>query len=368
MNEATAPGGSAHRTLRNLAAIVVVVAGLKLAAPLLVPIGFALFLAVLSLPLFRRLLARGVPAGFAILVTVFVLLTGVGAFGLLLLGSLGELREVAPVYAQTLGERIAYTIEWWQERGIAIADWVPPRWRDPERIVELLGVAIRSTVFFLSETVIVFLLLVFFLGEAAVFQRKLARLPPSLVTSVARLAEVSRELQRYLVIKTAMSTLIGVSAALWLAMLDVDFAVLCGLAAFALHFVPNVGAILAAIPAMLIAFLQHDPLKAVLVAVGYFVLALVLGSLVEPALMGRRLGLSTLAVFLSLLVWGWLWGPIGMFLSVPLTMALRMLLGTSLEWRWLAVLLDAPPRPPAGADEIEPANPPAESAAANGGL
>lgn len=348
MNGEAAPQVAAYRALRNLAAIVLVVAGLKLAAGLLVPIAFALFLAVLSLPLFRRLLGRGVPVGVAVAVTVLVLLAGVGAFGLLLLGSLGELREVAPVYAQTLGERIAYTNQWWQERGIAIADWVPPRWREPERVVELLGGAIRSTAVFLSETTIVFLLLVFFLGEAAVFERKLARLPPPLVASVARLAHVSRELQRYLVIKTAMSVLIGLAAGLWLAMLDVDFAVLCGLAAFALHFVPNVGAILAAIPAMLIAFLQHDPSKAVLVAVGYFVLALVLGNLVEPALMGRRLGLSTLSVFLSLLVWGWLWGPIGMFLSVPLTMALRMLLGASREWRWLAVLLDAPPRPVAG--------------------
>jgi len=344
MIEAAPQEASAHRTLRNLAAAAVVLAGLKLAAGLLVPISFALFLAVLSLPLFRRLLARRVPVGVAVFVTVVVLLAGVALFGLLLLGSLGELREVAPSYARTLEERIAYTNEWWQERGIALGEWIPPRWREPERVAELLGGAIRSTAVFLSETTIVFLLLVFFLVEAATFERKLARLPPSLVASLARLAHVSHELQRYLVIKTAMSALIGVGAALWLAALDVDFAVLCGLAAFALHFVPNIGAVLAAAPAMLIAFLQHDPLQAVLVAVGYLVLALGLGNLVEPALMGRRLGLSTLAVFLSLLVWGWLWGPIGMFLSVPLTMAMRILAGASPGWRWLAVLLDAPPR------------------------
>lgn len=357
MIEAAPQEVSAHRTLRNLAAIVVVVAGLKLAAGLLVPISFALFLAVLSLPLFRRLLAWRVPVGVAVFVTVVVLLAGVVLFGALLLGSLGELREVAPLYARTLEERVAYTDEWWRERGIAIGDWIPPRWREPERLVELLGVAIRGTAVFLSETTIVFLLLVFFLGEAASFQRKLARLPPALVASVSRLGHVSRELQRYLVIKTAMSALIGVAATLWLALLDVDFAVLCGLAAFALHFVPNIGAALAAAPAMLIAFLQHDPLQAVLVAVGYLVLALVLGNLLEPALMGRRLGLSTLAVFLSLLVWGWLWGPIGMFLSVPLTMALRMLAGASPGWRWLAVLLDAPPRRSAAGSAAEPSAP-----------
>lgn len=359
MIEAAPPAVSAHRTLRSLAALVVILAGLKLGAGLLVPIAFALFLAVLSLPLFRRLVERRVPVGLAVLVTFLVLLAGVGVFGVLLLVSLGELREVAPVYARTLQERIAYTDEWWQGRGISLRDWIPPRWREPQRVAELLGGAIRSTAVLLSEITIVLLLLIFFLGEAAAFSRKLQRLSPALQATAGRLANVSRELQRYLVVKTAMSALIGVSAGLWVAMLDVDFAVLCGLAAFACHFVPNVGAILAAAPAMLIAFLQHDPVKSVLVGIGYVVIGLVLGSLVEPALLGRRLGLSTLAVFLSLLVWGWLWGPLGMFLSVPLTMAFKMSLGGSEEWRWLAVLLDAPPRqPPAEGSE---------SALANGG-
>jgi len=122
MNEAAPPVVSAHRALGNLAALAVVVAGLKLAAGLLVPISFALFLAVLSLPLFHGLLARRAPVSVAIFVTVVVLLAGVALFGLLLMISLGELREVAPVYAQTLQERIAYTDEWWQGHGIAIRD------------------------------------------------------------------------------------------------------------------------------------------------------------------------------------------------------------------------------------------------------
>ena len=344
MDEAARPAATAQRTLRNLAAIAVVLAALKLAAGLLVPIAFALFLAVLSLPLFRRLLARRVPVGLAIFVTFLVLLAAVGLFGVLLLVSLDELRDVAPTYARTLQERVAYTDEWWQGRGISLREWVPLRWREPQRVAELLGGAIRGTAILLSEITIVFLLLIFFLAEAAAFRRKLERLPAAMRTSIGRFAHVSRELQRYLVIKTAMAGVIGVATGLWLTVLDVDFAVLCGLVAFAFHFVPNVGAAFAAAPAMLIAFLQHDPLKSVLVAVGYLAIGVVLGNLVEPTLLGRRLGLSTLAVFVSLLVWGWLWGPLGMFLSVPLTMAFKMALGDSEEWGWLAVLLDSPAR------------------------
>ena len=353
MIDAARPPASALRMLQGTAAAIVVLAGLRLGAPLLVPIALALFLAILSLPLFQALIARRVPAGIATLITFLVLLAAVGVFAVLLLVSLGELRQVAPAYVATLQERISYTAEWWQAKGISIRDWIPPRWRQPERVAELLGGAIRGAAVFLSETTLILLLLVFLLGESAVFPRKLERLPASVREPLLRFADVSRELQRYLVIKTLMSALIGLAAGAWVAWLDVDFAVLCGLTAFAFHFVPNIGAILAAAPAMLIAFVQHDLSKSLVVVAGYVAIGLVLGSLVEPALLGRRLGLSTLAVFLSLLIWGWLWGPIGMFLSVPLTMALKILLAGSGEWRWVAALLEPPPGEPQLRSETE---------------
>jgi predicted PurR-regulated permease PerM len=338
MDEVQRPPGSALRTLAGLAATVVIVAGLRLGAPILVPVALAGFLAVLSQPLFQGLLRRGVPMPLAVGVSVLVLLAGVALFWLLLIGSLAELREVAPSYAQTLVERISYTDQWWKEKGISLRDWIPDRWRQPERVAELAGGAIRAT------ATVVFLLLVFVLAESAVLPRKLGRLPEGVRASLLRFADVSRELQRYLLVKTAMSAAIGIAAGCWLAFLRVDFAVLCGLIAFACHFVPNVGAILAAAPAMLIAFLQQDFSESLMVMAGYLVIGVVLGNLVEPALLGRSLGLSPLVVFLSLVVWGWLWGAIGMLLSVPMTMALRIVLGGSREWAWIAALLDAAPR------------------------
>lgn len=360
MIDAARPPGSALRLVQGTAAAIVVLAGLRLGAPLLVPIALALFLAILSLPLFQALLARRVPAGLAILVTFLVLLAAVSVFAVLLMVSLGELRQVAPGYVTTLQERISYTAEWWQTKGISIRDWIPPRWRQPERVAELLGGAIRGAAVLLSETTLILLLLVFLLGESAVFPRKLERLPAAVREPLRQFGHVSSELQRYLVIKTLMSALIGLAAGAWVAWLGVDFAVLCGLTAFAFHFVPNIGAILAGAPAMLIAFVQHDLAKSLAVIVGYLVIGLVLGSLVEPALLGRRLGLSTLAVFLSLVIWGWLWGPVGMFLSVPLTLAVKILLSRSGEWHWIAVLLEPLPVSP----PLETAPQPPSAAAA----
>ena len=102
---------------------------------------------------------------------------------------------------------------------------------------------------------------------------------------------------------------------------------------------------------MLFAFVQYDPMKALVVGLGYLVIGTALGNLAEPALMGHRLGLSPLVVFVSLVFWGWLWGAVGMFLSVPLTMTVKILLEHAPGWGWLAALLDSGPR--AGAERPE---------------
>jgi predicted PurR-regulated permease PerM len=362
MDEAARRPGAALRALQGLAAAVVVVAGLRLGAPILVPIAFSLFLAVLSFPFFRWLLAHRLPVPIATLLTVLVLAAGVGVFGVLALGSLGELRETGPLYYRTLQERLTYTSEWWQERGIVLEEWIPPRLRDPDLLASWLGGTVRGLFVLVSEATIVVLLLVFLLGEAAAFPHRLERLPGSVRDTLRHFGNVSRELQRYLVIKTMMSALVGLCAAGWVAFLGVDFAVLWGIVAFACHFVPNIGAVLAAAPPMAVALVQFDASQAIAVAAGYFVIGLVLGNLAEPALLGRRLGLSTLVVFVSLVVWGWLWGAVGMFLSVPLTMSLRILLAHSPEWRWVAALIDAPPRRRAREPEGEPESEPASAA------
>ncbi len=345
----------------GLAAGVVVVAGLKLAAPVLVPVAFALFLGILAMPLLRWLIARRWPTFLAVLVTMLVLAGVAALFVLLFLGSVGELREVGPHYYVQLNERISYTVEWWQAKGIAILDWVPAKWRQPETLGELAGGTVKGLLHLFSQAMLVLLTLIFILFEAVVVPRKLDRLPARLREPLSRLGAVSRELQRYLLIKTLMAVLIAIAVGLWVALLGVDFPVLCGLVAFACHFIPNIGAILAAAPAMLFAFVQFDLIQAIVVGTGYLVIGTLLGNLAEPALMGRRLGLSTLVVFLSLVFWGWLWGPVGMLLSVPLTVTVKILLERSVSWGWVAILLDSgesAPMPAAGSAAASPASDP----------
>ena len=107
-----------------------------------------------------------------------------------------------------------------------------------------------------------------------------------------------------------------------------------------LNFVPTIGSILAGIPAVLLALILHGFGHSIAVAAGYMVVNTVFGNIIEPNLMGRRLGLSTLVVIMSLIFWGWVWGPVGMILSVPLTMVLKILFENTEDFRWIAILLD----------------------------
>ena len=350
------------RTLVALAAGALLVAGLRVAASILVPVVLAAFLAVLILPLVRLLERWRVPRALAITAAMLLLFGVLAGFVVLLGGSLGELREIGPRYLRELRERLAYTFEWWGAKGVAIDAWLPERWFDAKAVVNLLGTTVRGGAAFASRGTLVLLTLFFVLLEAGDFRPRLRRAFGD-SPRIDRLAGVTRELQHYLWIKTVVGATLGVAVALWIAWMGVDFPVLLGLLAFGCHYIPNVGALLAALPGMLVAFVQHDPMHAILVGLGSLVLGMVLGSLVEPLLMGRRLRLSALVVFLSLIFWGWVWGAVGMLLSVPLTMTVRIVAEGDDDLRWLAALLEAAPRaasPESAGEAPPPAEPPGE--------
>ncbi|HPP81444.1 MAG TPA: AI-2E family transporter, partial [Deltaproteobacteria bacterium] len=146
---------------------------------------------------------------------------------------------------------------------------------------------------------------------------------------------------RYVAIKTLISIATGLSIMLWLTAIGVDYAVLWGLIAFLMHYIPNIGSLVAAIPAILFSVVDAGTTTAILAAAGYAIVNLVFGNIVEPIFMGRGLSLSTLVVFLSLIFWGWVLGPIGMLLSAPLTMVFKIAFDSFPSTKWISVLLDA---------------------------
>ena len=158
-----------------------------------------------------------------------------------------------------------------------------------------------------------------------------------------RITHTIEEVQAYLWIKFQISLVRGICVGLMCWGATLDFPLLLGFLAFVFAFVPTIGSILAAVPGIAIALILHGEGTAALIFAGYIAIDLFFGNLLEPNIMGRRMGLSTLVVVLSLLFWGWVWGPVGALLSVPLTMVLKIALENVPDLRWIAVLLDQVP-------------------------
>jgi predicted PurR-regulated permease PerM len=197
-------------------------------------------------------------------------------------------------------------------------------------------------------TFLVFLIMVFLLFEASGLP---AKLQDAFGWRDEVMSRFTSEIQRYLAIKTLVSLGTGflIGFGMWLS--GVGYFLLWGLIAFLFNYVPNVGSILAAVPPVILSLLDAGFGKALLVGLIYLAVNLTLGNFIEPHLMGRQFGISTLVVVLSLIFWGWLWGPVGMLLSVPLTMIVKIMLENTEDLRWVARLIGANPRP--GAVEMK---------------
>ena len=335
------------RFLFILACLVVIVYGLQFAAPILLPSALALFLAVLSLPVMTWLVNHRVPSGFATLITVLVNVAVIGLFILLASPSVAELQNNLDQYAFDLQERWSQWMIWLENSiGFGISDYLTVSIIDPEAVVDIARGTIGRIAQFLSTTFVVFLIMAFMLSEATVFPKKFRYILGVRGGDEDRFTKIATEIQSYLGIKTVVSLATGLALGIWAYWWDLDFPVLLGMIAFFLNYIPTVGSIIAAIPAVLLSVILYGTLgHAIVVAGGYIFVNMVVGNIIEPRWMGRSLGLSTLVVILSLLFWGWAWGPLGALLSVPLTVGVKILLENTEDLRWAAILLDKGPPP-----------------------
>lgn len=326
------------------ACFVLVVAGLRAAQAICVPFLVALFVAMLARPLMRGLRRRRLPTGLAVAITLLVVAAVLIFLGYVLSLSLSRVTVRLPQYQARFQQEVGSFISWLEAHGVDTSALFRPEAADLDQLVDLatgtfVGVANVVTGLFLMLLMTTFLLL-----ESGGFEAKLRKALGQRGELLERYERISDEVQRYLWIKTLVSLATGIFVGVWVAVVGLDFPLLWGFVAFLFNYVPNIGSILAALPAVALALVQLGVSGALLVLLGYVVTNVLWGSLVEPQVLGRRLRLSPLAVFLSLVFWGWVWGPLGMLLSVPITMVLKIAMENSEGLRDVAALLDPPPR------------------------
>jgi AI-2 transport protein TqsA len=323
------------------AAAVVLLAGLKAAQSLLIPFLLALFLAIICAPAVAWLARHRVPVGAAVLLVVLVLLALFSAFGAVVGGSVNDFATFASQYQGRFDGLVSTINAWLEAHKIETGSLDAVSMFQPGRLMSLLGGALRSLAAVLSNLFLILLTMIFLLLEAASLPAKMQAIGGGGRFDLEQQRAVISQVQRYLAIKTATSLTTGVLIGVWTAVVGLEFAVVWGLLAFLLNYIPNLGSIVAAVPAVLLALVQEGVASAVLVSIGYVVVNVSIGNFAEPYLMGRVAGLSTLVVFLSLVFWGWMWGSIGMLLSVPLTMIVKILLENTDDLKWVAILLDS---------------------------
>jgi AI-2 transport protein TqsA len=326
------------RILLGLAAFVVIIAGMRASAEILVPFLLAAFIAIIAAPPMFWLERHKVPTALAIIIVILVVLGCAALLGALIGTSVNDFTQQLPDYQLRLGDEINAVTAWLNQQGLQISLTGITQYVDPGKAMQLASNFLKGLGGVLSNTFLIFLTVIFILAEAFSFPRKL-RLIAGPGRSLKSFEQFFDRMGAYIKIKTVTSLGTGVLVAIWLLILDVDYALLWGVLAFLLNYVPNIGMIIASVPAILLALIQHGPLTATLVAAGYIVFNVVIDNFIAPKYTGRGVGLSTLVVFLSLLFWGWVLGPVGMLLSVPLTMTAKIALENRDDTRWLAILL-----------------------------
>ncbi|MFC1527035.1 AI-2E family transporter [Candidatus Latescibacterota bacterium] len=335
------PGG---RALLFAAATVIVIQGINQAQSVLVSFLVAVFLSMLATPPVLWLERMHLPAVAAVPLVMAGMVTVLATLGAMVGGSMNDFYGALPAYQDRLQQQVVEFQSLLAARGIVAMDKVLLDFIDPGVVMKLTARLLGAVGSALSNIVLITLAIAFILFEASSFPVKLRAVLGDPRHVFPKFTKFVGDMERYVIIRTITSLATGLLIGTWLSVLGVDFPVLWGFLAFLLNYVPSVGSMIAATPAVLLALIQLGVGSAAAAAAGFAVANLVLGSVIETRLMGRKLQLSTLAVFLSLMFWGSLLGPVGMVLCIPLTLTVKFACGMDEGTRWIAVVLgrDAP--------------------------
>lgn len=341
--------GEGGRALVTAAAAFIVIFGLRYTRDFCVPVVLAAFLAIISYPI-TEALRRYVkmPHWLAVTFTVFF---DIGV----IYGLVSFIKSLAADVKSTLqGDFLQHVqdkfndfLSWTDQIGIGdyARDFVSRQSLiDTQHIISFSQSVTTQILSFMSITTLVLILMTFILGEAPLFRRNLNRLPNSL-QGKDKVVSALREVQKYLIIKTLASVSTGLLA-WWLChAMHVPFAFMWGFVACVLNYIPTIGSIVAAVPPILLALLLRDWGSMFIVTGGYLAINFAIGNCIEPLFLGKQFGIATTIVLFSVLIWGWIWGPIGMLLAVPFTVFLKLALENSVDLNWVAAIIDDNPHP-----------------------
>jgi AI-2 transport protein TqsA len=328
---------SLSRVMLLLAATVVVFVGMRLAAPILDPILFAVVLALLFSPIYGWLIRHRIPTPLALV----IMLVGLSVLFLglfLLLGvSIARFSGEIGSYTSKLSGQLDEIQNLTKSLGVTSADL--HKALSPSALTGAIGTILSGVADFLSNLFLILVIVLFLLAEGPAMMNRLRASTGPEHPQVARLAVFGRNVVRQLGLRAIVNLVTAAGVVVLLLVLRVDFPLMWGILAFFLSFIPWIGLPLAVAPAVVLALAEHGLTSAVLVIVGVIVINVLAENALSPMLMGRGLSISPTILFIGFIFWAWLLGGPGAFLAAPLTIFLVLMLDTFPETRWLASVM-----------------------------
>ena len=329
--------------LISIAALIIIFAAIRSAQEIVLPFLLAAFIAIIAAAPVAWMRRRRVPQPLAVVLVLAAMVLLLVGVSLILSNSIQSFSKTLPVYMDGLQNSTTAVINGLARFGIVLPAAGLQNIINPGAAMGLVNTLLGGLTQLLGNACLIAMTVIFLLLESAIFTAKIEVIRHDAGRTLARITEFLDSIKHYMAIKAFISFVTGVLITVGMLLLGVDYPVLWGFLAFLLNFIPNIGSIIAAVPATLLAWLQLGTSSALAVAGCFLAVNMLIGNVVEPRLLGKGMGMSTLVVFLSLVFWGWLLGPVGMLLSVPLTMLVQLWAKENEETRWVAVLLSGPP-------------------------
>ena len=319
---------------------MIIIFGMQAAKIILIPFLLAIFFALITLKPMLWLQAHKVPPVLAALAVVFALMLVLVVVGSIVGTSIAAFTAAIPGYQAQLDVIMQGLLKFLAR--IAGADVTPAsiaQLVDPGRAMGLAATLLNALSAVLTNTFLILFTMIFILLEASSVPTKMMAAFGRGVDTYQQAGIFLNNLGRYLGIKTLVSMATGLIVGVMTWAIGLDFPLLWAMLAFLFNYIPNIGSIIAAVPAVLLALIQLGPGEATTTAIGFVAINMAIGNIIEPRLMGHGVGISSLVVFIGLIFWGWIFGPVGMLLSVPLTMGLKLALESDERTRWVAILI-----------------------------
>ena len=339
----TTENSSILKVILGGAGIAIIIFAMKESASILSPFLLAGIIGISVLPATRWLIRKGVSTWLALLITIVLMFVGVLGLIAVIGISVKSLIDTLPQYQDSLQGLLNTMETGLGSVGLEQSDIKTSiTGIDTGKVVGFFGSFLGGVLSSLSGLLVMLTVLIFFILGAPLLNTKITKNYPSDSPVFSRLRTLVRDIQQYVSITTWINFLVGLVNTIFLIIIGIDFAVLWGVLSFLTGYIPNVGFWIALIPPFLLALLQYGIVKALIVLVGFIVINGGVQNFLQPKMMGQGLNLSVLVVTASLFFWGWVLGPMGAILAVPLTMIVKeVFLDAYDDTRVLADLMSA---------------------------